>query len=108
MPISTSNATTTTNADMINPCIIGRIPAFLSFENEVFKPIAANALTMRNLLTFFEPDTIAEGIENTLVITDMARKPRMNQGNILLILKLALSSLPSQLLSRAYFFLSLS
>ena len=82
MPISTRSATITTNAEMMNPWIIGRMPDFLRLENEVLSPMAANALTIRNLLTLFVPDTIAEGIENTLATIDMARNPKMNQGKI--------------------------
>ena len=70
MPISTSSATITTNAEMMNPWIIGRMPDFLRLENEVLSPMAANALTISNLLTLFVPDTIAEGkieLEKVLV-----------------------------------------
>ena len=87
IPISTSRATTTTNADIMNPWIIGRMPAFFSFAKDVFNPIAAKALTIRNLLTLFVPDTISAGMEKTLATTDIARKPRINHGKILVILK---------------------
>ena len=72
------------------------MPAFFIFEKEVFNPIAAKALTIRNLLTLFVPETTKEGIENTLVKTDIARNPRINQGNILEIFTFAFNSFPSQ------------
>ena len=92
--ISTNNATTTTNAEMIKPWIIGRIPAFFMLEKDVFKPMAANAHTIRNLLALLVPDTTAAGIGNTLATIDIARNPRINQGNIFAMLKFAFSSLP--------------
>ena len=104
MHISTNNATTTTSAEIIKPWIIGRIPDFFMLEKEVFKPMAAKALTMRNLLTVFVPDTTAVGIENMLATIDIARKPRINQGNIFAILKFAFNARPSLLCARASFF----
>ena len=50
MPISTSSATITTSAEMMKPWIMGRIPAFFMLAKEVFKPMAASAQTIRNLL----------------------------------------------------------
>ena len=92
--ISTKRATTTTKAEIIKPWTIGRIPAFFMFEKEVLSPMAASAHTMRNLLAVFVPDTTGAGIEKTLAATDMARKPKINQGNIFLMLKFAFISLP--------------
>ena len=96
MPIatSTSSATITTKAEMIKPWIMGRMPAFFMLEKDVFKPIAAKAQTIRNLLAVFVPDTTVAGIGNTLATIDIARKPRINQGNIFVMLKFAFSSLP--------------
>lgn len=56
--------------------------------------MAANAHTIRNLLTLLVPDTTAAGIGNTLATIDIARNPRINQGNIFAMLKFAFSSLP--------------
>ena len=72
----------TTSTEMIKPWIIGRIPDFFNPEKDVLRPIAASAQTIRNLLTDFVPLTTAAGIENTLATTDIARKPRINQGKI--------------------------
>ena len=83
--ISTSRVTMTTMAEMIKPWIIGRMPAFFMLEKEVFRPMAARAQTIRNLLAVFVPDTTAIGIGNTLTTKDMARKPRKNRGKIFTI-----------------------
>lgn len=91
--ISTPSATMTTNAEIMNPCIIGRIPAFFIFEKEVFKPIAASAQTIRNLLRAFDPDITVAGIGKILAMQDMITKPIINQGNIFLMLKFALMEL---------------
>ena len=63
------------------------MPAFFSFAKDVFKPIAANALTIRNLLTLFVSDTTTVGMGSKLATIDIAKNPRMNQGKILVILK---------------------
>lgn len=55
---------------MINPCIIGRIPAFFILENEVLRPIAARAQTIRNLLNDFVVLTTLAGIGTMLATTD--------------------------------------
>ena len=85
--ISTSSATITTSAEIMKPWIMGRMPAFFMLAKEVFRPMAAKAQTIRNLLMRFVPDTTAAGIGNTLATTDIARKPRINQGKILEKLK---------------------
>ena len=79
------------------------MPAFFMLEKEVFKPIADKAQTMRNLLARFVAETRAAGIGNKLATMDIARKPRMNQGKILAMLKFALRSLPFWLLEMASF-----
>ena len=79
--------------ERVKPWIIGRIPAFFMLEKDVFKPMAANAHTIRNLLALLVPDTTAAGIGNTLATIDIARNPRINQGNIFAMLKFAFSSL---------------
>ena len=106
IPISTRSATITTSADIIKPWIIGRIPDLFKLENDVFKPIAANALTIRNLLTLLVPLTTASGMENTLATTDIARNPRINQGNIFAILKFVFNLLPSRFSASASLFFS--
>ena len=57
IPISTSSATMTTSAEMMKPWIMGRMPAFFMLEKEVFRPIAARAQTIRNLLAVLVPLT---------------------------------------------------
>ena len=58
MPIkySTTMATMTTSAEMINPCSIGAMPDFFISLKLVLRPIAASAETMRNLLISFIPE----------------------------------------------------
>ena len=94
MAISTARATITTKAEMINPWSIGRIPAFFMLAKEVFKPIAANAHTIRNLLRVLVADTISAGTETTLATSAIARKPRINHGKIFAMLKSAFNSEP--------------
>ena len=88
--ISTTRATITTSADIIKPCIIGLIPDFFISLNDVLRPIAARAQTIKNLLTDFVVATISAGIVNILATIDIAKNPKMNQGKILVKLKLAL------------------
>ena len=76
--ISTMSATMTTRAEMMEPWIIGRMPAFFMLEREVLRPIAAKAETMRNLLIFLVAATTAVGMVKMLATMDIARKPRMN------------------------------
>lgn len=95
MPISTSNATITTSAEIMKPWIMGRMPAFFMLAKEVFRPMAASAQTIRNLLADLVPLTTCAGIGKMLATMDIARKPRMNQGNIFLMENSALSWLPS-------------
>lgn len=94
IPIATStrSATITTNAEIINPCIIGRIPDFFRFENEVFNPIADSAHIIKNLLIVLVLETTVVGIEKTLATMDIPRKPSINQGKIFAMLKLAFNS----------------
>ena len=87
---STPSATITTRADMINPCIMGRMPDFFRLPNEVFSPMAAKAQTIRNLLIDFEADTMVSGILNMLAIIAIPRKHSINQGKIFTILTFAL------------------
>ena len=61
------------------------IEEFLKLENEVLSPIAASALTIRNLLTVLLADTSSAGTEKMLATTDIATNPTINQGNIFLI-----------------------
>ena len=57
MPISTSSATMTTSAEMMKPWSMGRMPAFFILAKEVFRPMAASAQTIRNLLAVLVPLT---------------------------------------------------
>ena len=57
MPISTSSATMTTSAEIMKPWIMGRMPAFFMLAKEVFRPMAASAQTIRNLLAVLVPLT---------------------------------------------------
>ena len=79
---------------MIKPWIIGLIPDFFMLENEVLRPIAARADTIRNLLIFLVMETTSAGMGRMLATTDMARKPRMNQGKIFAMEKFAFSADP--------------
>ena len=76
--ISTSNATITTSAEIINPCIIGRIPDFFISDRDVFNPMAARAQTIRNLLVLFVSPTISVGIEKTLATITIAKNTKIN------------------------------
>lgn len=93
--ISTKRATTTTKAEIINPCIIGLMPDFFISLNEVLSPIAASAQTIKNLLTDLVAETTSVGIENILAIIAIAKNPKMNHGKILVKLKLVLISFSS-------------
>ena len=79
---------------MINPWIIGRMPAFFISLKDVLSPMAANALTIRNLLMLFVSETNPAGIVKMLAITDIPTKPKINQGKIFAMLKFALISSP--------------
>ena len=57
IPISTSSATMTTSAEIMKPWIMGRMPAFFMLAKEVFRPMAASAQTIRNLLAVLVPLT---------------------------------------------------
>lgn len=83
--ISTTRATTTTRAEIINPCIIGLAPDFFILLNEVLSPIAARAHTIKNLLVSLVKETTSVGkakvktvgiIESVLVnLTIVAKSP---------------------------------
>ena len=103
--ISTRSATTTTNAEMINPCSMGFAPAFFMLEKDVFSPMAASAQTMRNLLVFLVIATNSAGMEIRLATITIAKNPKMNQGNTLLNLKFALRSDADCAFANASFFL---
>ena len=55
-------------------------------ENDVLSPIAASALTIKNLLMLLECDTTAEGMVKILATIDIATKPKINQGKRFIIL----------------------
>ena len=63
--ISTTRATTT-SADIIKPCIIGLIPDLFISLNDVLRPIAARAQTIKNLLADFVVVTISVGIHSVV------------------------------------------
>ena len=58
------------------------IPAFFISLKDVLTPIAANAQTIINLLAFLVTDTTAAGIGKILATMDIAKNPKINQGNI--------------------------
>ena len=91
----------TTRAEMMKPWSMGRMPAFFMLAKEVFRPMAARAQTIRNLLSFLAPLTTPAGMGRMLATRAMARKPRRNQGKILVMLKLAFRLLPSCWAARA-------
>ena len=84
MPImySTPMATRTTNVEMMKPCSMGLAPERQSDLKLVFRPMAARAATIRNLLMVFRPETSPAGRRPRLVSRDMARNARMNQGKM--------------------------
>lgn len=55
----------------------------------VFRPMAASAATIKNLLASLSIEAAFAGIRPRLVRPDMARKPRMNHGKILEMLTFA-------------------
>ena len=67
--ISISSATMTTGTEMINPWIIGRTPDFFMSLKEVFRPMAAKAQTIKNLLADLVIDTTFSGTVKTLAKT---------------------------------------
>ena len=82
MAYSTPIATSTTKSEIMNPCSMGFAPERHSARKSVFKPIAASAATIKNLLMLFSTAASAAGISLRLVSADIAKKPRMNQGKI--------------------------
>ena len=76
----------------MNPWIMGRMPDFFMSLKEVFNPIAASAHTIKNLLTDLEVETTAVGMGKILAMMDIAKNPKINQGKIFAILKLAVMS----------------
>ena len=102
---STAIATTTTSAEMINPCSMGAIPDLFISLKLVLSPIAASAEIIRNLLTSFIPAETAAGMTPRLLIAVKAKNPRINQGKILRMLKFALRTVSLPLVFMASFFL---
>ena len=85
---STVIATITTNADIMNPWIIGLIPDFFISPISVFMPIAAREDVIRTLLISFKlADKEAEK-RPILFNTDMPTNARINHGNSDVILTL--------------------
>ena len=70
-----------------NPVKIGFPPAFTSLTIFVFRPMAAMAMTIRNLLKSFRGAVTAAGRENTVVTTDASTKKRTKYGKNFLRLK---------------------
>lgn len=89
---STAMATITTSAEIIKPCTIGAIPAFFISLKLVFKPMAARAQTISSLLKSLAAVEIAAGINPRLLVIASARKPVINHGKMLRILKLVFSA----------------
>ena len=64
------------------PIKIGFIPVLIRLIRFVFVPMAAIAMTMKNLLRFFRGSVTAAGRWNTVVATEASRKKRTKNGNI--------------------------
>ena len=79
-------ATITTRVDMIKPWSIGVKPAFFMSLKLVFKPIAASAPTIKNLLRSLTVFEILAGTIPKLLIIASATNPKINQGKTDLIL----------------------
>ncbi len=78
-----------------NPIMIGLPPVLISFTILVFKPIAAMARTMKNLLSSLMGAKTLESIPADaaiVVMTDAAIKYRINIGKICLMLTFFLRS----------------
>src|SRR5574344_2148614 len=84
---STAMATTTTSAEMMKPWIMGAMPDFRISLKLVFRPIAASADTMRNLLTSFMQEETRSGMTPRLLTAVRARNPKINHGIIAVILR---------------------
>ena len=80
-----------------NPIKMGFAPVFTSLTRSVLRPMAAIAITIKNLLAFFKKPVTAAGMGNTVVTTEARTKKRTNQGNI--IFRLTFVPLPSALFS---------
>ena len=71
---------------MMNPCSIGFAPERQRDLKSVFRPMAARAATIRNLLMVFNAAAVPAGIRPKEVSADMARKPKINHGKMDLML----------------------
>ena len=71
-------------------------------EKLVFRPMAANAVTMRNLLISLSTEATEAGMYPRLFTPHRARKPRMNHGKTDFTLWSLLSWVPSWRLSPAW------
>lgn len=63
-----------------NPVKIGFPPVFISFMIFVFMPMAAIAMTIRNLLSSLSGSVTAVGSWNMVVTTDASTKNRTKKG----------------------------
>lgn len=63
-----------------NPVKIGFPPVFTNFTIFVFRPMAAIAMTMRNLLNVFSGSVTVAGSENTVVTTEARTKNSTKNG----------------------------
>ena len=95
MAYSTAMATSTTSSEMIKPCSMGFRPALRMSEKLVFRPMAANAVTMRNLLISLSTEATEAGMKPRLFTPHRARKPRMNHGKTDFILTLTADGSPA-------------
>ena len=66
-----------------NPINIGLPPVLTSLTIFVFIPMAAIAITIKNLLSSLIGSVIVAGSENTVVTTAASRKKSINIGNAL-------------------------
>ena len=69
-----------TRVSIVIPYSIGARPAFLKSAMLVLRPIAARALTIKNLLALFIAPEIAWGMAPAVFMMAKRRKKQMNHG----------------------------
>ena len=74
----------TTMVEIKNPCNIGSGPDFLTSRISVFNPIAARAITIKNLLSVAKLELNVAGIKPILFSKAAPKNNKMNHGKIFL------------------------
>ena len=83
-------------AQQQNPMKMGLAPDLTSLTMSVFSPMAAMAMTMKNLLASFKKLVTAAGMGSTVVMTEAIRNSSTNQGKILPMFTRAPPCFPSR------------